>query len=543
MTPGELAKYADMFLKIAVQKCGNLDQAQELCQETLLAALVAIRRGTHINDPKAWLSGTMNHKYYDALRRKYKLPTVSIDDIGELPDDSGAQALLHTQEAEDLRRRIAFLAGTYREVIVRHYLAGESVAHIAAALGLPQGTVKSRLSTGRTQIKKGIDAMEPYAKQSYQPQVLHVSYSGRPSLDGEPTSLSTNNLIVQNLLILAYEKPATPAALAQAIGIPTAYVEPLVERLVAAELMKRVGRKVYTDFIIYFHDTVAPQIESQKKLVHTNFNCFWQPLREGLDRLQSTPFYSSLAFRQQRKLEYHFLMHAMHRCFFDTGEQIYGPRQELPDRPNGGKWIAISHCYPQSFRMEGSLFSLYNWSGERIHTASDHLDTNRLTLRVFDTPLEKPRYYHTPHNLSDDTLARLLYSIAQGIPKAFSGVDVLCFQHILHLEKCGVVAVKDGIPTVDIPMLTKAEYAAIEAITQTVVDSFSSATLPALAAHLQNAAVKLPPHLQSVPAQQKHLPSMLALNMAMIYQAVDEEALFADVDFPCPPMVLVVDKD
>ena len=543
MTPGELAKYADMFLKIAVQKCGNLDQAQELCQETLLAALVAIRRGTLIDDPKAWLSGTMNHKYYDALRRKYKLPTVSIDDISEVPDDSGTQALLRTQEAEDLRRRIAFLAGTYREVIVRHYLAGESVAHIAAALGLPQGTVKSRLSTGRTQIKKGIDTMEPYTKQSYQPQVLHVSYSGSPGINGEPSSLTADNLIVQNLLILAYEKPVPPVALAQAIGIPTAYVEPIIERLVAAELMTRAGGKVYTDFIIYFHDTVAPQIESQKKLVRANFNLFWQPLREGLDRLQASLFYDRLAFRQQRKLDYHFLMHAMRRCFFDTGERIYGPRQELPDRSNGGKWIAIGHCYPQNFCLEDSAFSRYSWSGERVHTASDHLDTRQLSLRVFDTPLENPRYFHTPHELSDDTLARMLYSIDQGIPKAFSGVDSLCFQHILHLEKCGVVTIKYGIPAVGIPMLIKQEYATMEAITQSVVASFSPAALPVLTAHLQNAAVKLPTHLQSVPEQQKYLPSMLALNMAVIYQAMKDHALFADVDFPCPPMILVVDKD
>lgn len=34
------------------------------------------------------------------------------------------------------------------------------------------------------------------------------------------------------------------------IGIPAAYVEPIVEKLVDGELMKKVGNKVYTDFMI-----------------------------------------------------------------------------------------------------------------------------------------------------------------------------------------------------------------------------------------------------------------------------------------------------
>ena len=39
MKRSELEKYVDYVLKIAIVRCGNLDEAQDLCQETILAAL------------------------------------------------------------------------------------------------------------------------------------------------------------------------------------------------------------------------------------------------------------------------------------------------------------------------------------------------------------------------------------------------------------------------------------------------------------------------------------------------------------------------
>ena len=60
----------------ALKKCGNFEDAEDLTSETLLAALKYPRE---IKDIKKWLSGVLNHKYYDMLRRKYKLPTVSIN--------------------------------------------------------------------------------------------------------------------------------------------------------------------------------------------------------------------------------------------------------------------------------------------------------------------------------------------------------------------------------------------------------------------------------------------------------------------------------
>jgi len=298
----ELTQYINAYLKIAVAKCGNIDDAQELCQETFLAALQYLADGKKIVNVQAWLSGVMNHKYYDALRKKYKLPTVSIETLSDNFADDVTNALTNAndiaEDAEELRRQIAFLSRIYREVIIRHYFNGESVAQISTALSIPEGTVKSRLSSGRTYIKEGMNDMEHYTKHSFEPQILNVGISGTQGINGEPYCITDGNLIAQNLLLLAYEQPVTETELAKAIGIPAAYIESTVETLVNAELMKRAGGKVYTDFIIYSHTDVVNSIQPQKTLIENNFELFWRPLQAGLNELRASSFYERLTERK-----------------------------------------------------------------------------------------------------------------------------------------------------------------------------------------------------------------------------------------------------
>jgi RNA polymerase sigma-70 factor (ECF subfamily) len=439
MEPSELEQYVDYFLKIAIQKCGNLDEAQDLCQEVMLAALNYIAGDKEINDVKAWLSGVMNRKFYDALRRKYKLPTVSIDDAALIAADDEIGAVTDIDEAEELRKQIAFLSRIYREVIVRHYLNGESVDDIAKALAIPAGTVKSRLSGGRTQIKKGFDGMENYTKNSYEPQILYVGISGEPGINGEPYCYTEKNLIAQNLLILAYDKPLTETELAKAIGIPTAYIESVIETLVSAELMKRVGNKVYTDFIIYQHDDAAVKIKSQIELIDDNFAVFWKPLQDGLDKIRATNFFNNLSERKKQKLEFYFLMHTMSACFFGVGGKIYDPKHDYPERPNGGKWVAMGNTHPMGNSGEDNGYRKYSWSGERTNEIHNRLGTKKIILKVFDTELEKKRYYAISSKnthlftLNDDGIAQMLYIISESINPSDTGIDLLLFENIPYL--------------------------------------------------------------------------------------------------------------
>ena len=157
----EIENHLDFLFFRALLKCGNLDEAEELMQETVLSALVYLAKGKEIDDLRAFLLTVMNRRYSDMLRRKYRLSVVRLgDDFDIIDEDDALEAIFASEEAESVRREIAYLKRIYREVIVLHYMEGKSIHEIAALLGIPEGTVKTRLMGGRERVKKGMEEMK-----------------------------------------------------------------------------------------------------------------------------------------------------------------------------------------------------------------------------------------------------------------------------------------------------------------------------------------------------------------------------------------------
>lgn len=78
-------------------------------------------RGRDIQDVKAWLLVVMGRKFNDMLRKRYKQPIVSIGDDFDIVDENAMIQLNdEDDEAENVRKAVAYLAKNYREVIVRY---------------------------------------------------------------------------------------------------------------------------------------------------------------------------------------------------------------------------------------------------------------------------------------------------------------------------------------------------------------------------------------------------------------------------------------
>ncbi len=123
MNVKELEQQIDFVMSAAVLKCGDLTEAEELTQETLLAALVAFSQGRKIENIRGWLITVLNRKFYDMLRRKYRQPVVTVGIDPDMPDwQDLLEKISATEEAEEVRREVAYLAKIYREVIVRYSL-------------------------------------------------------------------------------------------------------------------------------------------------------------------------------------------------------------------------------------------------------------------------------------------------------------------------------------------------------------------------------------------------------------------------------------
>jgi RNA polymerase sigma-70 factor (ECF subfamily) len=131
--------------------CQDRAGAEDIAQEAFLAALRSLGRFDRRRPFAPWLHRIVVNRAIDWTRmRAARHETAS----GTLPDHP-AQA--DAEPDDDLLAALAELAPDHRAVIVMRYLQDLSPGEIARALGLPRGTVNSRLRRGLDKLSQQID--------------------------------------------------------------------------------------------------------------------------------------------------------------------------------------------------------------------------------------------------------------------------------------------------------------------------------------------------------------------------------------------------
>lgn len=530
-------------LSAAIKKCGDLHDAEDLTQETILSALMHLEKGGIIEHPRAFLSMVLNHKYYDMLRRKCRIPTVSIGEDFDIVDDSDfTEDLTRREEAEQIRREVAYLAESYRSVIVKYYFHNQSVHEISTELGLPIGTVKSRLDFGKKQMKKGFEKMEKYQENSYMPQHLAVQNSGRFGIHGEPMSLTECDILAQNLLILAYEKPITVSDLSKAIGVATAYVEPIIKKLVDGELMKRMGDgKVYTDFIIYHATDYVKYIHEAEAFAEKHIEAYTEPLKAAIKELKETSFYSQ---RLERFMMLEIASSGLYACM----EAVREKPHIMPDRPNGGKWIAFGTIRPENYTIPEDKRGKeeYVLFGRRSATIDSYLGSKNLKLYNFESSLDPmSRRKHWGYGFDDfqeveNNMLKLFYLLKKKIKPEDVDLDTRMIEAIPLLEERGFITVKNGYPELLIPALTHEEEKLFFGICYKAQKMFGENIRPYLAEWCKTHKKDIPPHLTSVPDQKRTMPYEPS-TMMFVYEAIRQGVHPRNLGYVCPETIAVFD--
>lgn len=128
------------------------DLAEEALQDSFLAAWRHASTFRHEGEVPAWLWGIARRRLID-LSRKRRHPTVELTELEMTPSEDGALA---REEAASVREAIARLPEDQRRAIEWVVLHDRPLEEVAQALGVPLGTVKSRLHRARMRIKKDL---------------------------------------------------------------------------------------------------------------------------------------------------------------------------------------------------------------------------------------------------------------------------------------------------------------------------------------------------------------------------------------------------
>lgn len=164
-----LRRYARMLV-------GNAAQADDLVQDCLLRAIANLERWRAGTNMRAWLFTIMRNVRFNDLRRARRSPFLDAgaEIMDSIPVAADQESRLRVQ---DVDKAFATLGPDQREVFLLIAVEGLDYEEAAQILGVPVGTVKSRLSRARNDLRARIEqtqaprpARRDAAENAYAPQ-------------------------------------------------------------------------------------------------------------------------------------------------------------------------------------------------------------------------------------------------------------------------------------------------------------------------------------------------------------------------------------
>jgi RNA polymerase sigma factor (sigma-70 family) len=132
----------------------NVEDARDLTQETMLKAITYRTYYAPQTNFKAWVFTIMRNIFINQYRRKVKSGTIfdNSEDLHLLVNNSDSSySTSNSIVASELNEKIGNLEYEYKEPFMMHF-NGFKYKEIAAKLGIPIGTVKSRIFIARQKL-------------------------------------------------------------------------------------------------------------------------------------------------------------------------------------------------------------------------------------------------------------------------------------------------------------------------------------------------------------------------------------------------------
>ena len=151
---GIVRRWQGPRINMAWRYCRDRSRAEELAQEAFIRAWRGLGQWRRESSFSTWLFALAGNVFRSDLKR---FPTVNVP-LKDAPEPSHPaqqhQALAERVSSDSVRRAVLALPMRYREPVVLFYFHEMDVAAAARTMGLPEGTMKARLSRARALLRR-----------------------------------------------------------------------------------------------------------------------------------------------------------------------------------------------------------------------------------------------------------------------------------------------------------------------------------------------------------------------------------------------------
>jgi RNA polymerase sigma-70 factor (ECF subfamily) len=142
-------------LSLLRRLAGNRHDADDLFQETAVRVWQRLSDRPGLRNRRAWIMTIAYHVFVDHRTRR-RVPNCDADRI-QGKERSPAVLVEIAEDACRVNAAVAGLPASVREVVVLHYNGGLTLRETAHAMGINQGTVKSRLNTALKELRRRLE--------------------------------------------------------------------------------------------------------------------------------------------------------------------------------------------------------------------------------------------------------------------------------------------------------------------------------------------------------------------------------------------------
>ena len=261
-----ITQYLQKIYGFAVKKSFSFDEAEDLCSDIVQEVYLSLLKAGDIANIDGYIWRISSYTYSKYVSRKKKQEGVSIDNV-ILPYYEDYSLEDPDEDLFRLRREVAFLTKTRRQIVYLFYYENHSVSHISKTLAIPEGTVKWHLNKARNELKENFTMERKIGTLGISPYIpTSFGHNGNPGSNSGPEFYLGDKLNC-NIVYSVYFEPRSTDEIAEELGVTPVYIEDKVAFLEENGFLIKQPNGKYTTYVQFDPTTYSLELEDRKTLL------------------------------------------------------------------------------------------------------------------------------------------------------------------------------------------------------------------------------------------------------------------------------------